>query len=52
MVCTSALRTALADFLRRSGFELDVYSYAELPPEVELKPADVMNMEAAQLSAV
>jgi len=52
VVCTSALRAAVADFLRRSGFELDVYSYAELPPEVELKPADVMNMEAAQLSAV
>lgn len=52
VVCTSALRPALADFLRRSGFELDVYSYAELPPEVELKPSDVMNMELAQLSAV
>ncbi|MBC5829058.1 MAG: FHIPEP family type III secretion protein [Candidatus Eremiobacteraeota bacterium] len=52
VVCTTALRPALADFLRRSGLEIEVYSYAELPPEVELKAADVMNMEPAQLSAV
>ncbi len=53
IVCTTALRPPLADFLRRSGLEVDVYSYAELPPEVELKPSDVMNMEdAVHLSAV
>lgn len=43
LVCTAALRPVLADFLLRSGSGVEVYSYAELPPEVQLEPAGVLN---------
>ncbi len=52
VVCGAGLRPALAEFFRRSGLTLDVYSYAELPPEVELKPLDVMSLEQSQLRVV
>jgi flagellar biosynthesis protein FlhA len=42
LVCTAALRPALAEFLRRFGFRLDVYAFGELPPELELAPAMVV----------
>ncbi len=42
LLCTSALRPALADFLARSGVRLNVYSYAEVPPEILLQPAQVV----------
>lgn len=42
LLCASALRPSLGEFLRRFGLRLDVYAYAELPPELELRPAMVM----------
>ncbi len=42
VVCTAALRPALAGFVRRFALRLDVVSYAELPPELELRPACVL----------
>jgi flagellar biosynthesis protein FlhA len=49
VVCTGALRPVLADFLLRSGIGVEVFSYGELPPEVQLTPAAVLN-EALALS--
>jgi hypothetical protein len=36
----------LADFLLRSGLRLGVFAYGELPSELELRPADIVD-EAA-----
>ncbi len=46
-VCTAALRSALSEFLRRFGFRLDVFAYGELPPELELVPAAILERPAA-----
>jgi len=42
VVCTSALRPVLADFLVRSGIRVAVYAYGELPNEVALMPSEVL----------
>jgi len=42
IVCTSAVRPLVADFLARSGLRIGVYSYAEVPPEVRLEPAGIV----------
>ncbi len=42
VVCMGALRPALADFLLRSGVRIEVFAYAELPPELVLAPAAVL----------
>ncbi len=42
VVCTAALRPALADFLIRSGIRLSVYAYGELPDEIVLAPSEVI----------
>jgi len=42
VVCTSAVRPLVADFLARSGLRINVYSYAEVPSEVRLVPAGVV----------
>lgn len=47
LVCTAALRPLLFDFLLRSGIRVDVYVYSELPPEVQLLPAGVLNDDRA-----
>ena len=39
LVCGAALRAPLADLLGRLGLRLDVLAYTELPPELELRPA-------------
>ncbi len=46
VVCTSAVRPLLADFLLRSGVRLAVYSYAELPAETRLLPASILKEES------
>ncbi|MDP9018334.1 MAG: flagellar biosynthesis protein FlhA, partial [Candidatus Eremiobacteraeota bacterium] len=51
IVCTAALRPVLADFLLRSGIAVDVFSYGELPPEVQLLPAGVLNDDRAAVLA-
>jgi len=50
VVCTSALRPALAEFLARFDVRLDVFAYAELPPELELRPALIL--KSPQLTAL
>ncbi|HEY2555170.1 MAG TPA: flagellar biosynthesis protein FlhA [Candidatus Cybelea sp.] len=45
VVCTSALRPVLADFLLRSGIRIAVYAYGELPNEMALVPAEVIAQE-------
>jgi flagellar biosynthesis protein FlhA len=45
VVCTAALRPALADFLLRSGIRVSVYAYGELPSELRLAPSDVIAAE-------
>ena len=47
LVCTGPLRPALAEFLGRFGVALDVFAYAELPPELELRPARVLERPSA-----
>jgi flagellar biosynthesis protein FlhA len=42
LLCTSAVRPLIADFLARSGLRIDVYSYAEVPAEIRLLPAGVI----------
>jgi flagellar biosynthesis protein FlhA len=42
VVCTAALRPILADFLLRCGLRIGVYAYGELPSEVTLAPAEVI----------
>ena len=42
IVCTAALRPALAEFLVRSGIRVAVYAYAELPNELTLAPSEVL----------
>jgi len=42
IVCTSAIRPLVADFLARSGLRIGVYSYAELPAEIRLAPAGIV----------
>ncbi len=42
LVCTAPLRAPLSDFLTRSGIRLDVYAYGELPPELDLRPASLL----------
>src|SRR5581483_10679672 len=43
LVCTAALRPLLADFLDRCGQRIDVFSYSELPPDLQLEPAAVID---------
>lgn len=42
LLCTGSVRPLIADFLDRSGLRIDVYSYAEVPPEIRLLPAGVI----------
>ncbi|MGH7736680.1 MAG: flagellar biosynthesis protein FlhA [Candidatus Tyrphobacter sp.] len=42
VVCTAPLRAPLADLLARSGTDIEVFAYAELPSELRLKPADIV----------
>ncbi|HEY5341048.1 MAG TPA: flagellar biosynthesis protein FlhA [Candidatus Aquilonibacter sp.] len=42
LLCSSALRPVLAELLLRSALYLDVFTYAELPPELPLAPAGML----------
>ncbi len=50
IVCTGALRPVLADFLIRSGIRTEVLAYGELPAELQLVPAGVVNHERRPLA--
>ncbi len=52
VVCTGALRPLLADFLHRSGVNVAVYSYSELPPELRLTPAGVIERPGRNLTPI
>ncbi len=43
IVCGAALRAPLAEFLRRFGYRIEVFAYGELAPEVDLRPAMVLD---------
>jgi len=51
VVCSAAVRGSLAEFLRRLGVRLDVFAYAELPPELEIRPAQVMSLPHVAVTA-
>jgi flagellar biosynthesis protein FlhA len=51
LLCTAALRPALADFLRRFGLGVDVYAFGELPPELEIRPASVLERPRVSVPA-
>ncbi len=42
LLCTTPVRPLLAEFLTRSGVRLSVFSYAEVPAEIALVPAGVV----------
>jgi len=42
IVCTAPLRPALSEFLRRFDLRLEVFAFGEMPPEMELRPAAVL----------
>jgi flagellar biosynthesis protein FlhA len=44
IVCTATLRPVVADLLVRSGIRVEVFAYGELPPELQLLPAEVVNL--------
>jgi flagellar biosynthesis component FlhA len=44
IVCTATLRPVVADLLARSGIRVEVFAYGELPPELQLLPAEVVNL--------
>jgi flagellar biosynthesis protein FlhA len=39
VLCTSGIRPMVADFLMRAGIRIDVFSYAELPAELDIRAA-------------
>jgi flagellar biosynthesis protein FlhA len=50
IVCGSALRAPLADLLGRLGVRIDVFAYTELPPELELRPAMLLEPLSSALA--
>ncbi|MDP9110677.1 MAG: flagellar biosynthesis protein FlhA, partial [Candidatus Eremiobacteraeota bacterium] len=51
LICTASLRPLLADFLWRSGLRIEVLSYAELPPDLSMRPAGVLPQNAGSTDA-
>jgi flagellar biosynthesis protein FlhA len=49
IVSTAALRPMLADFFDRTGMPIDVFAYTEIPAEVSLEPAGIV--EPLELAA-
>jgi len=50
IVVTAPLRPLLADFLERTLAGVAVYAYAELPPEIALDPAGIVDLRDPQRS--
>jgi flagellar biosynthesis protein FlhA len=51
VVCTAPLRPVLSEFLRRFDMRLEVFAFGELPPEMELRPAHVLERPALEANA-
>jgi len=47
IVCTAPLRPQLAEFLRRFDLRLDVFAFGEMPSEMDLRPALVLERPQA-----
>jgi flagellar biosynthesis component FlhA len=43
IVVTAALRPVLAEFLGQTGLTIDVFSFTEMPAEIELQPAGLIS---------
>jgi flagellar biosynthesis protein FlhA len=43
IVATAALRPVLAEFFEQTGFRIDVFSYTEIPTDITLEPAGVID---------
>ncbi len=52
VVCTGTLRPLLADLLARSGVQVDVFAYGELPPEMQINAAEIVPPEGSAIVAV
>ena len=46
VVCTAHVRAALAEFLRRFGVRVDVFAFGEVPPEIDVRPAMLLERPA------
>jgi len=46
IVTGAALRPILADFLDRSGLTIDVFAFTEIPPDVAIEPAGMIDAPA------
>ncbi|MDQ2866228.1 MAG: flagellar biosynthesis protein FlhA [Candidatus Eremiobacteraeota bacterium] len=44
VVCTAALRPVLCELAARGSIPVEIFSYAELPPELQLVPCEVVNL--------
>ena len=51
LVVTAPLRPLIAEFLDRTAPGLAVYAYGELPPELVLAPAAIIDRPPASLAA-
>ena len=51
VVTTAALRPLLADFFERTAVTVDVFAYTEIPPEVRLEPAGIIDEATAIVAA-
>ena len=51
IVVTAPLRPLLAEFLERTAPGVPVYAFAELPPELALEPAGVVESPAGAAAA-
>ncbi len=47
IIATAALRPLLADFFEQIGIRIDVYAYTEIPSDIALEPAGVIDAPAA-----
>ena len=51
LLCTGGARPLIADFLYRSGLRVGVFGYAEIPPEVRLLPAGIVEAPQGHAAA-
>jgi flagellar biosynthesis component FlhA len=52
VVCSAAMRPVLAELLHRSGVDVEVFAYHELPPELPLQPLEILTPELLAVPAL